>query len=208
MDNDIVLQKIIQFIGIDALPLIFTSKRYLSHIKSMKNDIILSNSYLLGRVYQTVTDRIIIEYSNCRHTEVQYIVKRMSNHELLTEYNKIINAQVCGKSWMKLLMNRNMSKNATFYTGRCFQYLLDMDNYTDENIYQYSVESYAVELREKEVLAEAEGYQFHHKMCDCGSYTYPNNRCDCNNIKIYLDVDNADLTLDLTIHDFYPKGPW
>jgi hypothetical protein len=168
-------------------------------------------SFFHGRMHQLVIDRSRnireerdkynrFRIISTRRQVSQEWMRTHSRSEINQEAISIINStsrralQRGDNNWYRIFDYISMDMD-NFYVGRCVQFILDTNNKqrpTFENDTEISIILTAHE-KMTQIQTPREGRSMTHKLCDCRGWTVGNNRCDCGNIKCYLDDSENNL---------------
>lgn len=178
-------------------------------IRLLRSIPVIDTPFKFGRAYQLVKDKsknIKTDrwYRKRRHASIMYMRSKTSD-QIIDEAFEIISNYKNSRSfkskspneWLDLVSNDGNDEDC-FYKGRCVQFILDTNNKISiKDVFSYNnIYGEAHEMYNKILHRETKGKEYEVKIGShyC-TYTEGNRRCDCDDMRCYLDIDDAE-TLD------------
>lgn len=177
--------------------------------------------FVYGRHYQIVIDLSTWNLESDRRFKILDIVKSKSPLEIVCEARRIclkimeniIKKDKRDNGLYDLMFDpykshTNFYNDSLFYSGRCFQFLLDTDRkkFNQSELAELTIPKIiqkAHKVKNELLARQSSPYEIN---CGCTccktcGWSYGNNRCDCGNRKVYYSFGELN-----TLDDVYPIG--
>lgn len=156
-----------------------------------------------GRRYQLVSDKTkIVPQRPGRKYSILSWMSSQTEEDIIKESDNIANYYAKQERFYNEFNKFNLGYDVVceddFYFGRCVQFILDTNNKITWNEIMAKTHDEIIELAHQmkmKILQPKKGDLFHISECDCGWWSYGDNRCECGDVRCSY-VDGEVFSLD------------